>query len=45
MTKRMTLPPIVTRAVARLAAGGLVAAAAIAIAAVVIERTQLGGDL
>ena len=45
MTKRMTLPPFVTRAVARLAAGGLVAAAAIAIAAVVIERTQLGGDL
>jgi signal transduction histidine kinase len=45
MTKRMTLPPVVTRAVARLAAGGLVAAAAIAIAAVVIERTQLGGDL
>ena len=41
----MTLPPFVTRAVARLAAGGLVAAAAIAIAAVVIERTQLGGDL
>src|SRR5688500_16382074 len=45
MTKRMTFPPIVTRAIARLAAGGLVAAAAIAIAAVVIERTQLGGDL
>ncbi len=41
----MTLPPFVTRAVARLAAGGLVAAAAMAIAAVVIERTQLGGDL
>lgn len=41
----MTLPLFVTRAVARLAAGGLVAAAAIAIAAVVIERTQLGGDL
>ena len=45
MTKRMTFPPFVTRAVARLAAGGLVAAAAIAVAAVVIERTQLGGDL
>jgi signal transduction histidine kinase len=45
MTQRMTSPPFVTRAVARLAAGGLVAAAAIAIAAVVIERTQLGGDL
>ncbi len=45
MTEQMTLPPFVTRAVTRLAAGGLVAAAAIAIAAVVIERTQLGGDL
>ena len=33
------------RAAARLAAGGLVAAATIAVAAFVIERTQLGGDL
>jgi signal transduction histidine kinase len=41
----MTLPPFVRRAAARLAAGGLVAAAAIAVAALVIERTQLGGDL
>jgi signal transduction histidine kinase len=41
----MTLPPFVTRAAARLAAGGLVAAAAMAVAALVIERTQLGGDL
>ena len=38
-------PSFVTRAAARLAAGGLVAAAAIAVAAIVIERTQLGGDL
>ena len=45
MTGRMTFPPFVARAVIRLAAGGLVAAAAIGIAAVVIERTQLGGDL
>jgi signal transduction histidine kinase len=41
----MTFPPFVARAAARLAAGGLVAAAAIAVAALVIERTQLGGDL
>ena len=41
----MAFPPFVTRAAARLAAGGLVAAAAIAVAALVIERTQLGGDL
>ena len=41
----MAFPPFVTRAAARLAAGGLVAAAAIAVAAIVIERTQLGGDL
>jgi signal transduction histidine kinase len=41
----MTLPPFVRRAAARLAAGGVVAAAAIALAALVIERTQLGGDL
>jgi signal transduction histidine kinase len=38
-------PSFVTRAAARLAAGGLVAAAAIAVAALVIERTQLGPDL
>jgi hypothetical protein len=43
--ERMTLPPFVARAAARLAAGGLVAAAAIAVAALVIERTQLGGNL
>ena len=41
----MTVPPFVTRSAARLAAGGLVMAAAIAVAALVIERTQLGGDL
>ncbi len=41
----MALPSFVTRAAARLAAGGLVAAVTIAVAAVVIERTQLGGDL
>ncbi len=41
----MTLPPYVTRPAARLIAGGLVAALAIGLAAVVIERTQLGGDL
>jgi signal transduction histidine kinase len=45
MTMRMALPPFVTRAALRLALGGLVAAAAIAVAALVIERTQLGGDL
>jgi signal transduction histidine kinase len=38
-------PPFVTRAAARLAAGGLLAAAAIGVAAVVIERTQLGSNL
>lgn len=38
-------PSFVTRAAARLAATGLVAAAAIAVAAFVIERTQLGPDL
>jgi signal transduction histidine kinase len=38
-------PSFVTRAAVRLAAGGLVAAAAIAVAAFVIERTQLGADL
>jgi signal transduction histidine kinase len=41
----VAFPLFVTRAAARLAAGGLVAAAAIAVAALVIERTQLGGDL
>lgn len=41
----MAFPSFVTRAAARLAAGGLVAAVAIAVAAFVIERTQLGGDL
>src|SRR5689334_17386058 len=45
MAVRMTFPSFVTRAVTRIALGGLVAAAAIAVAAVVIERTQLGGDL
>jgi signal transduction histidine kinase len=45
MTVRMTFPPFVTRAALRIALGGLVAAAAIAIAALVIERTQLGSDL
>ena len=45
MAVRMTFPPFVTRALTRIAAGGLVAAAAIAIAALVMERTQLGGDL
>ena len=41
----VAFPSFLTRAAARLAAGGLVAAAAIAVAALVIERTQLGGDL
>jgi signal transduction histidine kinase len=45
MTSHVAFPPFVTGAAARLAAGGLVAAAAIAVAAFVIERTQLGGDL
>ena len=45
MTVRMTFPSFVTRAALRIALGGLVAAAAIAVAALVIERTQLGGDL
>jgi signal transduction histidine kinase len=45
MTVRMTLPPFVTRAAQRLALGGLVAAAAIAVAGLVVERTKLGGDL
>ena len=41
----MALPPFVTRAVKRIALGGMVAAAALAVGAVVIERTALGGDL
>jgi signal transduction histidine kinase len=45
MTVRMTFPSFVTRAAIRIALGGLVAAAAIAIAALVIERTALGSDL
>jgi signal transduction histidine kinase len=45
MTVRMAFPPFVTRAATRIALGGVVAAAAIAVAGVVIERTQLGGDL
>lgn len=45
MTVRMTFPPFVTRAALRITLGGLVAAAAIAVAGLVIERTQLGGDL
>ena len=45
MTVRMTLPPFARRAAIRITLGGLVAAAAIAVAALVIERTQLGGDL
>ena len=42
MTVRMTFPPFVTRAAMRIALGGLVAAAAIAVAALVIERTAAG---
>ena len=45
MAVRMTFPSFVTRAAARIALGGLVAAATIGVAALVIERTQLGGDL
>jgi signal transduction histidine kinase len=45
MAVRMALPSFVTRAAVRLAAGGLVAAAAVAVAGFVVERTQLGGDL
>ncbi|HYB97196.1 MAG TPA: hypothetical protein VEC39_19645, partial [Vicinamibacterales bacterium] len=41
----MTFPSFVRRAALRIALGGIVAAAAIAVAALVIERTQLGGDL
>ena len=39
MTVRMTFPSFVTRAAKRIALGGVVAAAAIAVAALVIERT------
>ena len=42
MTVRMSFPPFVTRAAMRIALGGLVAAAAIAVAALVIERTAAG---
>ncbi len=45
MTVRMPFPPFVTRAALRLTLGGLVAGAAIAVAAVMLERTQLGVDL
>jgi hypothetical protein len=45
MTVRMTFPSFVTRAATRIAFGGVVMAAAIAVAALVIERTALGGDL
>ena len=45
MTVRMTFPPFVRRAAIRITLGGVVVAAAIAVAALVIERTQLGGDL
>ncbi|MEO7156160.1 MAG: hypothetical protein ABI039_01280, partial [Vicinamibacterales bacterium] len=41
----MTFPPFVRRAAIRIALGGIVAAAAVAVAALVIERTQLGIDL
>jgi hypothetical protein len=41
----MTFPSFVTRAARRIAFGGVVAAAAIAVAALVIELTTLGGDL
>ncbi len=45
MTVRMSFPSFVTRAALRIAVGGVVAAAAIAVAALVVERTELGGDL
>ena len=41
----MNLPSFVTRAASRITLGGLVAAAALAAAALVIERTSLGPDL
>ena len=40
----MTFPSFVTRAAKRIALGGVVASAAIAVSAFVIERTALGGD-
>jgi len=45
MTVRMTFPSFVTRAAKRIAFGGVVTAAAIAVAALVVERTAFGGDL
>jgi signal transduction histidine kinase len=45
MTVRMTFPSFVARAAKRIAFGGVVAAAAIAVAALVIDLTTLGGDL
>ena len=45
MTLRMPFPSFVARATSRIAFGGLLAAAAIAVASLVVERTQLGADL
>ena len=45
MAMRMTFPSFVARSAQKLALGGAVAALAIWIAAVVVERTQLGPDL
>ena len=45
MTVRMTFPSFVARATRRIVLGGLVAAAAIAVAGLVVERTKLGGDV
>jgi signal transduction histidine kinase len=44
MTLRMTFPSFVRLAATRIVLGGLVAASAIAVAGLVIERTQLGSD-
>jgi signal transduction histidine kinase len=44
MTMRMALPSFVSRAARRIALGGVIAALAIMVGAVVNERTQLGGD-
>lgn len=41
----MTCPSFVTRAAIRIVLAGVVAAATIAVAALVVERTKLGGDL
>ncbi len=41
----MAFPPFVTRAVLRITLGGLMVAAAIAVAGLVVERTKLGGGL